>query len=65
MKLSVHVLGREVAVWESACDFKSALTYSPNTAADDFVSLTNASPYGVWVWDDQLPPIFQMNLPEG
>jgi hypothetical protein len=52
MKLSVHVLGREVAVLESAGDFKSVLTYLPNTAADDFVSLTmpklNAgSPY--WI----------------
>lgn len=40
MKLSVYVLAREVAVLESSGDFKSVLTYLPNTAADDFVSLT-------------------------
>src|SRR5579863_1234667 len=65
MKLSVYVLGREVAVLESAGDFKSVLTYLPNTAVDDFVSLTMPVRTESWVWDDQLPPIFQMNLPEG
>lgn len=65
MKLSVYVLGREVAVLESVGDFKSVLTYAPNTAADDFVSLTMPVRTESWLWDDQLPPIFQMNLPEG
>lgn len=65
MKLSVYVLGREVAVLESAGDFKSVLSYLPNTAAEDFVSLTMHVRTESWVWDDQLPPIFQMNLPEG
>jgi serine/threonine-protein kinase HipA len=65
MKLSVYVLGREAAVLESAGDFKSVLTYLPNTAADDFVSLTMPVRTESWVWDDQLPPVFQMNLPEG
>ena len=65
MKLSVYVLGREVAVLESVGDFKSVLTYAPNTAANDFVSLTMPVRTESWVWDDQLPPIFQMNLPEG
>src|SRR5580698_6261176 len=65
MKLSVYVLGREVAVLESAGDFKSVLTYLPNTAVEDFVSLTMPVRTESWVWDDQLPPIFQMNLPEG
>jgi serine/threonine-protein kinase HipA len=65
MKLSVYVLAREVAVLESAGDFKSVLTYLPNTAAEDFVSLTMPVRTESWVWDDQLPPIFQMNLPEG
>jgi serine/threonine-protein kinase HipA len=32
MKLSVYVLGREVAVLESVGDFKSVLTYLPDTA---------------------------------
>jgi serine/threonine-protein kinase HipA len=65
MKLSVYVLGREVAVLESAGDFKSVLSYLPNTPDDDFVSLTMPVRTESWVWDDQLPPIFQMNLPEG
>ena len=65
MKLSVYVLGREVAVLESVGDFKSVLTYLPNTAVEDFVSLTMPVRTESWVWDDQLPPVFQMNLPEG
>jgi serine/threonine-protein kinase HipA len=65
MKLSAYVLGREVAVLESAGDFKSVLTYLPNTAVEDFVSLTMPVRTESWGWDDQLPPIFQMNLPEG
>src|SRR5271155_5230327 len=65
MKLSVYVLGREVAVLEPVGDFKSVLTYSSETASDDFVSLTMPVRTESYVWDDQLPPIFQMNLPEG
>jgi len=65
MKLSVYVLGREVAVLEPVGDFKSVLTYSPETVLDDFVSLTMPVRTESYVWDDQLHPIFQMNLPEG
>ena len=65
MKLSVYVQGREVAVLESVGDFKSVLTYLPDTAPDDFVSLTMPVRTESYVWDDQLPPVFQMNLPEG
>jgi serine/threonine-protein kinase HipA len=65
MKLSVYVLGREVAVLESVGDFKSVLTYLPDTAPDDFVSLTMPIRTESYVWDDQLFPVFQMNLPEG
>jgi serine/threonine-protein kinase HipA len=65
VKLSVYVLGREVAVLDSVGDFKSVVTYLPDTAADDFVSLTMPVRTESWVWDDQLPPVFQMNLPEG
>ena len=65
MKLSVYVLGREVAALESVGDFKSVLTYLPGTAPEDFVSLTMPVRTESYVWDDQLPPIFQMNLPEG
>jgi serine/threonine-protein kinase HipA len=65
MKLSVHVLGQEVAVFERAGDFKSVLTYLPETSPGNFVSLTMPVRTESWVWDDQLHPIFQMNLPEG
>jgi serine/threonine-protein kinase HipA len=65
MKLAVHVLGRNVAVLEQAGDFKSVLTYHAGMAADDFVSLTMPVRTESYVWDDQLPPVLQMNLPEG
>ena len=65
MKLSVYVLGQEVAVLEQVGDFKSVLTYRPETAPDNFVSLTMPVRTESWVWDDQLHPVFQMNLPEG
>ena len=65
MKLAVHVLGREVAVLEQSGDFKSVLTYHADTAPDDFVSLTMPVRTESYVWDDQLPPVLQMNLPEG
>lgn len=65
MPLSVYVLGREVATLEQSGDFKSVLTYHPQVAADDFVSLTMPVRNESYVWDDQLPPVLQMNLPEG
>ena len=65
MKLAVHVLGRDVAVLEQAGDFKSVLTYHAYVAQDDFVSLTMPVRTESYVWDDQLPPVLQMNLPEG
>jgi serine/threonine-protein kinase HipA len=65
MKLSVYVLGQEVAVLEQVGDFKSVLTYRHETAPDHLVSLTMPVRTESWVWDDQLHPVFQMNLPEG
>lgn len=65
MKLSVYVLGRDVAVLEPIGDFRSVLTYHAYTATDDFVSLTMPVRTESYSWDDQLPPVFQMNLPEG
>jgi serine/threonine-protein kinase HipA len=65
MKLSVHVMGRPVATLEQAGDFKSVLAYNVDTAPDDFVSLTMPVRAESYVWDDQLPPVLQMNLPEG
>ena len=65
MKLAVSVLGREVATLDQVGDFKSVLTYHQNAAADDFVSLTMPVRTESYAWDDTLPPILQMNLPEG
>ena len=65
MKLAVYVLGRDVAVLEQAGDFKSVLTYHAGVVANDFVSLTMPVRTESYVWDDQLPPVLQMNLPEG
>lgn len=65
MKLAVYVLGRDVAVLEQAGDFKSVLTYHAGVAEHDFVSLTMPVRTESYVWDDQLPPVLQMNLPEG
>ena len=65
MQLSVYVLGREVGTLEQSGDFKSVLTYHPHIAADDIVSLTMPVRLESYVWDDQLPPVLQMNLPEG
>jgi serine/threonine-protein kinase HipA len=65
VKLSVYVLGRDVAALEPAGDFRSVLSYRANVAANDFVSLTMPVRTESYTWDDVLPPIFQMNLPEG
>jgi serine/threonine-protein kinase HipA len=65
MRLSAYVLGRDVAVLESAGDFRSVLTYHASTPADAFVSLTMPVRTESYVWDDILHPVFQMNLPEG
>jgi serine/threonine-protein kinase HipA len=65
MRLSAYVLGRDVAVLESAGDFRSVLTYHASTPSDAFVSLTMPVRTESYVWDDTLHPIFQMNLPEG
>ena len=65
MQLSVYVLGREVATLAPSGDFKSVLSYHPGVDTDDFVSLTMPVRTESYVWDDQLPPVLQMNLPEG
>jgi serine/threonine-protein kinase HipA len=65
MKLAVYVLGRDVAVLDQAGDFKSVLTYHAGVNPNDFVSLTMPVRTESYVWDDQLPPVLQMNLPEG
>lgn len=65
MKLNVHVLGTHVAVLEQVGDFKSVMSYIPNVVPENLVSLTMPVRVESYPWDDQLHPIFQMNLPEG
>ena len=65
MQLGVYVLGQHVATLEQTGDFKSVLSYLPGVAPDAFVSLTMPVRLESYVWDDQLPPVLQMNLPEG
>lgn len=65
MKLGVYVLGQQVATLEQSGDFKSIVSYLPDAAQDAFVSLTMPVRLESYVWDDQLPPVLQMNLPEG
>ena len=65
MQLGVYVSGQQVATLAQAGDFKSVLSYLPTAATDAFVSLTMPVRLESYVWDDQLPPVLQMNLPEG
>ncbi|MFZ4388347.1 MAG: type II toxin-antitoxin system HipA family toxin [Chthoniobacterales bacterium] len=65
MKLSVHVLGREVGTLEPVGSFRSVMTYHPEVDPEDFVSLTMPVRTESYGWDAPLHPIFQMNLPEG
>lgn len=65
MKLNVHVLDKHVGVLEQVGDFRSIFAYTPNTAPEDLVSLTMPVRTESYPWDDELHPIFRMNLPEG
>jgi serine/threonine-protein kinase HipA len=65
MKLNVHVLDQHVSVLEQVGDFKSVMTYVPEVAPENLVSLTMPVRTESYLWDDELHPIFRMNLPEG
>ena len=65
MKLNVHVLSKHVGVLEQVGDFRSVFAYTPDTAPEDLVSLTMPVRTESYPWDDELHPIFRMNLPEG
>ena len=65
MKLNVHVLDQHVGVLEQVGDFKSVMTYVPDVAQEKLVSLTMPVRTESYPWDDELHPIFRMNLPEG
>ncbi len=65
MKLNVHVHNKQVGVLEQVGDFKSVMTYVPDVAQEWLVSLTMPVRTESYLWDDELHPIFRMNLPEG
>jgi serine/threonine-protein kinase HipA len=65
MKLNVHVLDKHVGVLEQVGDFRSVMAYTPDAAPEDLVSLTMPVRTESYPWNDELHPIFRMNLPEG
>src|SRR5664280_3644669 len=65
MKLNVHILGQHVGVLEQVNDFKSVMAYLPDVVPEKLVSLTMPVRTESYPWDDQIHPIFRMNLPEG
>ena len=65
MKLNVHVHGKLAGVLEQVGDFKSVMSYAPNAAPENLISLTMPVRTESYIWDDELHPIFRMNLPEG
>jgi serine/threonine-protein kinase HipA len=65
MKLNVHVLSKHVGVLEQVNDFRSVFAYTLDAAPEDLVSLTMPVRTESYRWDDELHPIFRMNLPEG
>lgn len=65
MKLNVHVLDKHVGVLEQVGDFRSVMTYTPDATPENLVSLTMPVRTESYPWDDELHPIFRMNLPEG
>lgn len=65
MKLNVHVLDKHVGVLEQVSDFRSVMAYTSEAAPENLVSLTMPVRTESYIWDDELHPIFRMNLPEG
>lgn len=65
MNLDVYVCDRKVGRLTSIGDGGYALTYLPDVAPDDFVSLTMPVQSASHEWKRGLPPVFLMNLPEG
>lgn len=65
MRLNVHVLDKLVGVFEQVGDFRSVMAYTPDAAPEDLVSLTMPVRTESYPWDDELHPVFRMNLPEG
>jgi len=64
MKLDVQVSGRTVAKLYRERD-EYVLSYLPDTASADFISLTMPVREQPWRWPRDLHPFFRQNLPEG
>ncbi|WP_205980408.1 HipA N-terminal domain-containing protein, partial [Pseudomonas viridiflava] len=64
MMLDVHVSARLVAKLYRERD-EYILKYLPDTAPEDFVSLTMPVREEAWRWPRDLFPFFRQNLPEG
>ena len=64
MKLHVYVHNQAVATLESTDGFRHVMTYHPDVAAEQFVSLLMPVRTESYTWPE-LHPLFRMNLPEG
>lgn len=64
MRLNVFVNAKPVAVLDSPDGFNHVLTYRPDAAENDFVSLLMPVRTESWTWP-ALHPFFQVSLPEG
>lgn len=64
MKLHVFVHDKPVATLESVDGFRHVLTYHPDVAQEEFISLLMPVRTESYIYPD-LHPVFRMNLPEG
>ena len=64
MKLHVYVHNQPVATLESIDGFRHVMTYHPDIAPEQFVSLLMPVRTESYVYPE-LHPLFRMNLPEG
>ncbi|MFG6429831.1 type II toxin-antitoxin system HipA family toxin [Roseateles sp. LYH14W] len=64
MKLHVHVHDQPVATLESTDGFRHVMSYHPDVAAEQFVSLLMPVRTESYAYPE-LHPLFRMNLPEG
>jgi serine/threonine-protein kinase HipA len=64
-RLDVYVNDRHVGTLGPAAGGTYVFAYLPDTAPDDFVSLTMPVRLSSYEWTRGLPPFFLMNLPEG
>jgi len=51
--------------WSRWATSAASMAYTPDAAPENLVSLTMPVRTESYPWDDELHPIFRMNLPEG